>query len=213
MTAIDPADPRWDDYAASLRALGWTYDQVACALAERGTPDRDEDFALFLTRTAVPKIDAVGAVDTMLAALLPDPETCERCGSRLVAGEGDADYCGPCTEIAADELEAELAGPNPDDPPSPAADMLDALLQDAPEVFPDLKFSDIHDTNPGGIGEAAIHVADPLGHRYLLVAVPVEQMGALDNRSYVRRLLAEKRPRLAEAIAATERILDAELTA
>jgi hypothetical protein len=43
-------------------------------------------------------------------ALGGDPELCERCGGRLVAGEGDANYCGPCTGILADELDASLAG-------------------------------------------------------------------------------------------------------
>jgi hypothetical protein len=102
---------------------------------------------------------------------------------------------------------------NINEPPSPAADMLDSLISDSDyrDLSADLTFSGIHDTCPGGIGEAAVHVTDTLGHRYLLVAVPVEQMGALDNRSYVRRLLAEKQPQFAQVLAQVERLVDVQM--
>lgn len=141
-----------------------------------------------------PQFDSLAAVDKMLEALLT-PTTYEP-GS-------------------IGEFTAGLAARN-DDPPSPAADLLDALITDSLDyrnLSDGLTFSGIHDTNPAGVGEAAVHVSDTLGHRYLLVAIPVEPRGALDNRSYVRRLLTEKMPELTRVIADVERVLDAELAA
>jgi hypothetical protein len=99
----------------------------------------------------VPQFDALAALDVITRKLFGDPDP-----------------------------DAEIGDANHNDPPSPAADMLDALLRDSPTVYPGLEFSDIADTNPAGIGEAAITVHDPVTNaRFLLVCLPLDQVETL----------------------------------
>jgi hypothetical protein len=103
--------------------------------------------------------------------------------------------------------------PNPNDPPSPAADLLDALIGDTTDRYPGMLLSDIADTCPGGIGEAALVARDYTGARFLIVALPLESGPArgIVDRAFVRHLLAERQPDLAAAIASVERQLGSAL--
>ena len=66
--------------------------------------------------------------------------------------------------------------PNPSDPPSTGADMLDRIISDATEAGEmtySVRFGQVGDTNPAGIGEGAVHVLDAtVGAEFLIVAVP-----------------------------------------
>ena len=72
-----------------------------------------------LTRRAMAQLNRELSTPQFAAALSgildePDPAetTCEQCGNRLVAGEGDGNFCGPCTETGEAELTAELSEPD-----------------------------------------------------------------------------------------------------
>lgn len=87
--AADPNDPRWEEYAQSLRELGWTEDRVKQALSEKHLPERQEDFVGFLGGEW--KVELTRATDTelndleVMLEIVEDWEDAEVAGSSFEA--------------------------------------------------------------------------------------------------------------------------------
>jgi hypothetical protein len=70
------------------------------------------------------------------------------------------------TQEELDEIRSET------DPPSPAAELLDALITYTCDQSVRWRFGDVADTCPAGIGEGAVHVRDDQANaEFLIIAV------------------------------------------
>jgi hypothetical protein len=87
-------------------------DQIA-ALLRDDNPDNPSQWATDVLSTIY---DLVARSGRHLG-----PLSCELCGNPLVAGEGDANFCSPCTELGENELAAELSSGQPEVPALTAA--------------------------------------------------------------------------------------------
>lgn len=83
--------------AAELAPVHCTYCGAEVEEQDTGLWETGED-------TADARRYCTGAPDHLHAG---EATTCDRCGGRLIAGEGDARYCGPCTDVPAGQLDAE----------------------------------------------------------------------------------------------------------
>jgi hypothetical protein len=178
-------------------------DVLDAAVAKLNTARTIED-VIRAGAAAHAALDDVLSAKDETDAILGDPDTM----AAIVEAEAEQ---GPVpAELARAADDAWDYDPNPNDPPSPAADLLDALIGDTPDRFPGMLLSDIADTCPGGIGEAAVVARDSTNARFLIVALPIESVLGKKavKRAGVRRLLAERQPDLAAAVAATERQLE-----
>jgi hypothetical protein len=101
-------------------------------------------------------------------AILSDPDTM---AAIVEAAAEQGPVPAALAQAADDSWDLEHAN----EPPSPAADLLDTMITDMDRLGDNTahKFGKIADTQPGGIGEAAVHVHDTVTNAdHVIVCVP-----------------------------------------